>query len=127
MIYGIGIDIVSVPRIERMLNRWGHLFTKRVFTPTEIAFCESRSNPGQHFALRWAVKEAMLKALGLGLRGGIKWTDIEVVNDPSGRPLLEVHNQAKGFFADRLCAMVSACFVPKLLNLPLYHSRDRFK
>ncbi|NIS59373.1 MAG: holo-[acyl-carrier-protein] synthase [Proteobacteria bacterium] len=101
MIYGIGIDIVSIRRIERMLERWGPFFTQRVYTPGEIAFCEGRSNPGQHFALRWAAKEAMLKALGLGLRGGIKWTDIEVVNDPSGRPSLKVHNQAKGFLTDR--------------------------
>ena len=101
MIYGIGIDIVSIVRIERMLERWGSLFTSRVFTPTEVAFCESRSKPGQHFALRWAAKEAMLKALGLGLRGGIKWTDIEVVNDPLGRPSLSVHNEAKGCLMDR--------------------------
>ena len=108
MIYGIGIDIVSIPRIERMLDRWGSLFTQRVFTPTEIAFCEGKSNPGQHFALRWAVKEAMIKALGLGLRGGIKWTDIEVVNDSFGRPSVEVHNQAKGLFSDR---NIKAAFV----------------
>lgn len=101
MIYGIGIDIVSIRRIERMLERWGPFFTQRVYTPGEIAFCEGRSNPGQHFALRWAAKEAMLKALGLGLREGIKWTDIEVVNDPLGRPSLKVHNQAKGFLTDR--------------------------
>ena len=101
MIYGIGVDIVSIPRIERMLDRWGSFFTRRVYTPAEITFCENRSNPGQHFALRWAAKEAMVKALGLGLRGGIKWTDIEVVNDPFGRPSLKVHNQAKGFLADR--------------------------
>ena len=101
MISGIGIDIVSIPRIEGMLDRWGSLFTQRVFTPAEIAFCEGKSNPGQHFALRWAVKEAMLKALGLGLRGGIKWIDIEVVNDPFGRPQIEVHNQAKDILTDR--------------------------
>ena len=101
MIYGIGVDIVSIRRIERMLERWGPLFIQRVYTPGEIAFCEGKSNPGQHFALRWAAKEAMLKALGLGLRRGIKWTDIEVVNDPLGRPSLKVYNQAKGFFTDR--------------------------
>jgi holo-[acyl-carrier protein] synthase len=101
MIYGIGIDIVSIVRIERMLERWGSLFTSRVFTPTEVAFCEGRSKPGQHFALRWAAKEAMLKALGLGLRGGIKWTDIEVVNDRLGRPSFSVHNEAKGCLMDR--------------------------
>jgi len=100
MIYGIGIDIVSIRRIERMLERWGQSFTRRVYTPGEIAFCEARSNPGEHFALRWAAKEAMLKALGLGLRGGIKWTDIEVVNDPFGQPSLKIHNQAKGFLTD---------------------------
>ena len=115
MIYGIGIDIVSIPRIERMLDRWGRLFTQRVFTPDEIAFCEGRSNPGQHFALRWAAKEAMLKALGMGLRGGIKWTDIEVVNDPSGRPSLQLHNRAKGFLADR---NITAAFVS------ISHERD---
>ena len=76
MIYGIGVDIVSIRRIERMLERWGPLFIQRVYTPGEIAFCQGKSNPGQHFALRWAAKEAMLKALGLGLRRGIKWTDI---------------------------------------------------
>ena len=101
MIYGIGIDIVSIRRIERMLERWGPFFTQRVYTPSEIVFCEGKSNPGQHFALRWAAKEAMLKALGLGLWGGIKLTDIEVVNDSSGRPSLKVHNQARGFLTDR--------------------------
>ncbi len=115
MIYGIGIDIVSIPRIERMLEKWGRLFTERVFTPVEIAFCESKSRPGEHFALRWAVKEAMLKALGSGLRAGIKWTDIEVVNDPSGRPSLEVRNKAKGFLADR---NIKAAFVS------ISHERD---
>jgi holo-[acyl-carrier protein] synthase len=108
MIYGVGIDIVSIPRIERMLDRWGSLFTRRVFTPAETAYCEGRSNPGQHFALRWAAKEAMIKALGAGLGGAIKWTDIEVVNDPSGRPRIEVHNQVKGFFADQ---SIKAAFV----------------
>lgn len=101
MIYGIGIDIVSIRRIEEIRERWGPFFTQRVYTPGEIAFCEGKSNSGQHFALRWAAKEAMLKALGLGLRGGIKWTDIEVVNDALGRPSLRVHNQAKGFLTDR--------------------------
>ncbi|UCD72266.1 MAG: holo-ACP synthase [Syntrophobacterales bacterium] len=101
MIYGIGVDIVSIRRFERMLERWGPLFTKRVFTPAEVDFCRNKSNPGQHFALRWAAKEAMLKALGLGLRGGIKWTDIEVVNDSFGRPSFEVHDQVKDFLTDR--------------------------
>lgn len=101
MIYGIGIDIVSIGRIERMLAKWGPLFIERVFTPAEVAFCESKTKPGQHFALRWAAKEAMLKALGLGLRGGIKWTDIEVVNDGLGRPSLSLYNKAKGCLMDR--------------------------
>ena len=101
MIYGIGIDIVSIGRIERMLEKWGPAFTERVFTPTEVAFCESKTKPGQHFALRWAAKEAVLKALGLGLRGGIKWTDIEVVNDGLGRPSLSLYNEAKGYLMDR--------------------------
>jgi holo-[acyl-carrier protein] synthase len=101
MIFGIGVDIVSIGRIEGMLDRWGSLFIKRVFTPAEVTFCEGKSNPGQHFALRWAAKEATLKALGLGLRRGIKWTDIEVIDDSLGRPSLQVYNQAKDLLTDR--------------------------
>ncbi len=91
MIYGIGVDLVSVSRIERVLRRWGDRFTDRVFTPNEVEFCSKRVSPSHAFALRFAAKEAFSKALGLGMRKGIQWRDIEVFNYPEGKPGLKLH------------------------------------
>jgi len=95
MIIGTGIDIVNIDRIERMMTRWGTLFLSRVFTEKEIARCQQRVRPAECFAIRFAAKEAFLKAIGWGLRNGIHWTDIEVDNDPMGRPSLSLHRRAK--------------------------------
>ena len=91
MIYGIGVDLVSVSRIERVIRRWGDRFVGRVFTPDEIEFCFNRVSPFHAFALRFAAKEAFSKALGLGMRKGIQWRDIEVFNYPEGKPGLKLH------------------------------------
>jgi holo-[acyl-carrier protein] synthase len=69
-----------------MIERHGELFVDRVYTPLEIEYCRSRRMATQHFAGRWAAKEAVLKALGTGWRRGISWRDIEVKNGPGGRP-----------------------------------------
>jgi holo-[acyl-carrier protein] synthase len=95
MIIGTGIDIVKIDRIERMMTRWGDLFLGRVFTVKEMARCQKRAHPAECFAGRFAAKEAFLKAIGSGLRNGIYWTDIEVDNDPMGRPSLSLHRRAK--------------------------------
>ena len=95
MIVGTGIDIVNIGRIENLMARWGDLFLGRVFTEREIAWCQQRTHPPECFALRFAAKEAFLKAIGWGLRNGIHWTDIEVENDPVGKPLLLLHRKAK--------------------------------
>ena len=95
MILGIGIDIVNIERTESMMARWGDLFLGRVFTEREIVWCNQRTRPPECFAIRFAAKEAFLKAIGRGLRNGIQWTDIEVENDPMGRPLLSFHRRAK--------------------------------
>jgi len=90
MIYGIGIDLVHIPRMDAVLNRWGDRFVKRVFTDREAEICRRRAYPPACFALRFAAKEAFSKALGLGMRKGIRWRDIEVFHLPGGRPGLEV-------------------------------------
>ena len=95
MIIGTGIDIVNIERIDHMMNRWGTLFLNRVFTGKEILWCQKRARPSECFATRFAAKEAFLKAIGSGLRNGIYWTDIEVDNDPMGRPTLSFHRRAK--------------------------------
>jgi len=91
MIYGIGVDIVSIVRIEGVIKRWGDRFIGRVFTPDEAAICYDRVYPSSAFALRFAAKEAFSKALGSGMRKGLKWRDIEVFNYPSGKPSLRLH------------------------------------
>ena len=95
MIIGTGIDIVNIERIESMMARWGDLFLGRVFTEREIVWCQQRARPSECFAIRFAAKEAFLKAIGRGLRNGIQWTDIEVENDPLGKPLFSFHRKAK--------------------------------
>ncbi len=86
MLEGVGIDIVEVARIERTLNRFGQRFLRRVFTPGEWDYCSRKAHPGQSLAARFAAKEAVLKAMGTGLSGGVNWTDVEVVNSESGKP-----------------------------------------
>jgi holo-[acyl-carrier protein] synthase len=95
MIKGAGIDIVNIERIEGLMGRWGNRFLDRVYTESEISWCQRKSRPPECFAIRFAAKEAFLKALGSGLRNGIQWTDIEVENDPMGKPLLSLHRRAK--------------------------------
>jgi holo-[acyl-carrier protein] synthase len=95
MIRGIGIDIVKVDRIEQAVERWGYRFLKRIFTAAEIERCQQRARPAQCLALRFAAKEAFAKALGLGMRKGLRWRDIEVVHDHLGKPGLLLHNQAQ--------------------------------
>ena len=98
MIIGTGIDLVNIERIERLMARWGDLFLGRVFTEKEIARCRGQARPPDCFALRFAAKEAFLKAIGLGLRKGIRWTDIEVLNDSMGKPSLSFDRRAREIF-----------------------------
>ena len=100
MIRGIGVDIVKVDRIEKAVERWGYRFLKRIFTPAEIERCQKRARPAQCLALRFAAKEAFAKALGLGMREGLRWRDIEVVHDNFGKPDLLLHNQAQRLLED---------------------------
>ena len=95
MIFGTGIDIVNIERIESMMARWGDLFLGRVFTEGEIVWCQKRTRSPECFAIRFAAKEAFLKAIGRGLRNGMQWTDIEVENDPLGKALFSFHRKAK--------------------------------
>ncbi|HEY4235600.1 MAG TPA: holo-ACP synthase [Lacipirellulaceae bacterium] len=93
-ILGIGTDIVECLRIARMIERHGELFIARVYTDGEIEYCSTRKAATQHYAGRWAAKEAILKALGTGWRRGISWRDIEVLNDRHGAPIVSLHGGA---------------------------------
>ncbi|HSR09833.1 MAG TPA: holo-ACP synthase [Thermodesulfobacteriota bacterium] len=94
MIYGIGMDLVKVDRIRQALGRWGERFQNKVFTPGEIRYCLRKKDPHPSFAARFAAKEALVKALGIGIRRGVHWRDVEVQRGPLGRPVLKLHGKA---------------------------------
>ena len=96
-IYGIGLDLVQVERLQRILDRWGERFEKRVFTTEELVVCGQRRNRAACLALRFAAKEAFVKALGTGIRGAMGWLDIEVRNAASGQPRIALSPRAASF------------------------------
>jgi holo-[acyl-carrier protein] synthase len=94
-IISIGTDIVECLRIGRMIEQHGELFLTRVYTPREIRYCQDRKHATEHFAGRWAAKEAVLKCLGTGWRKGLCWTDMEIRNDPAGMPRIKLFGGAR--------------------------------
>lgn len=96
MVIGVGVDIVEIRRIANALQG-SRAMARRVFTAKEIEYSSGRRNQFQHFAGRFAAKEAALKALGTGWQGGIRWTDVEVESE-GGRPTLALHGKAKELY-----------------------------
>lgn len=94
MILGTGIDIIEIYRMKDAVKKWGDSFLTKIFTPREIAYSSNRRFSSQHFAARFAAKEAVVKAFGEPNKHPIRWTDIEVLNDSEGKPVIEFHNDA---------------------------------
>ena len=95
LIIGCGIDLVKIERIEKIIKRWGNNFNSRIFTPLERDYCEKKKNTKfQSYAGKFAAKEALLKALGLGLRGG-NWKEIEIRNNELGQPIIDTSGKLK--------------------------------
>lgn len=97
MILGIGNDLIDIRRVEKTLARHGSRFTERIFTSVERIKSEGRKNRVASYAKRFAAKEACAKALGTGISRGVWWKDMGVVNLPSGKPTMELTNNAKRF------------------------------
>jgi holo-[acyl-carrier protein] synthase len=95
MVHGIGIDIIKIERFEHSLERWGDQLRARLFTPRELSSCQNKAQPGKHLALRFAAKEAFLKALGMGMFQGIAWKEMEIINDIRGRPHMSLTGEAE--------------------------------
>jgi holo-[acyl-carrier protein] synthase len=110
MILGIGFDIVDIRRIERVLDRHGERFVSRIYTDIERARADRRANRAATYAKRYAAKEACAKALGTGLRAGVFWRDMGVVNERSGRPTM----QLTGGALNRLQAITPAGLEPQI-------------
>jgi holo-[acyl-carrier protein] synthase len=100
VVYGIGVDIVEIARFERFLREGNDPLFQRLFTAVELAYCGGKKHAAQHYALRFAAKECYLKALGTGLRDGLSWQDVEVVNDPLGKPELVLYGRARERFRE---------------------------
>lgn len=94
MIIGLGSDLCDARRIEQVIARHGERFLNRIFTPLERAKADGRANPAQTYAKRFAAKEACAKALGTGLRLGVFWRDMGVINLPGGRPTMQLSGGA---------------------------------
>ena len=90
MIIGLGSDLCDVRRIAKVLERHGERFLARIFTPAERAKADRRANRAETYAKRFAAKEACAKALGTGIRDGVTWKTMGVVNLPSGKPTVEL-------------------------------------
>jgi len=86
-----GVDIIEIARIRRVIDRWGERFLYRVYTEAEIMLCRNRTGP---LATRFAAKEAVMKALGTGVRG-VGWKEIEVLSERSGKPTVHLYGNAR--------------------------------
>jgi holo-[acyl-carrier protein] synthase len=101
MIYGIGVDLISIPRMEKVILAWEDRFIRRVFTAQETRTCRRRPASHAAFALRFAAKEAFSKALGLGMRQGLRWRDIEVYHEATGKPGIRLSGVAADICQDQ--------------------------
>lgn len=113
VIVGLGLDIAEIDRIGAAITRHGTPFLERLFTPREVAYCESHRNKFERYAGRFAAKEAAMKALGTGWRYGVRWRDIEIAREISGKPTLLLEGVARQF-AERLGV--------KTISLTITHS-----
>lgn len=99
MVRGIGVDIIEIDRIQRSVESVGEHFLQKVYTPAEIQYCDSKAHRFQHYAARFAAKEALSKALSTGWAGEFRWKDVEVTNDPSGQPRITLHGSLHAHLA----------------------------
>lgn len=95
MLVGMGTDLTEVPRIRATVERFGERFLHRIYTDAEIRYCISKANKHERLAGRFAAKEAAMKALGTGVSRGVRWKDIEVGREPSGKPVLHFYGAAE--------------------------------
>ncbi|MFA5340090.1 MAG: holo-ACP synthase [Candidatus Omnitrophota bacterium] len=101
MIEGFGVDIVEVKRIKAAAKKFGARFLDKIFTKRELAYCRRRVSPEQHLAARFAAKEAVYKAFGGDGNNPIAWTDVEIINDKHGKPLVVLRGTAKRLMTKR--------------------------
>jgi len=100
MITGVGTDIIEISRIDKFLSQQKEQGLKRVFTQREIEYCSKKIKNAESFAGRFAAKEALFKATGIGWRDGLKWTDFEIINNAFGKPEVVLQGKARELFGN---------------------------
>jgi len=101
-IFGIGTDIVNIKRMQKTLRINNDNFKKRIFSKNEINYCEKKKNPSSFYAKRFAAKEALSKALGTGIRKGINFKDIEIINNNYGKPTIKLRGSTANFLKKKI-------------------------
>jgi len=114
MIKGTGADIIAIDRIKKAITK-DQYFTKKIFSKEEAEYCNSKLKKEIHFAGRFAAKEAFFKALGTGYRDGMKWTEINVVNDELGKPEIRISGKTLEVFKEKGM---------KIINLSISHTKE---
>jgi len=99
MIYGVGIDLVKIERMKEVVEKWGQRFLQRVFTENEISYCYEKKNPYLSLSVRFAAKEALIKAIGSAVP--VSLTDIEVINVDTGKPFLKINGRLEVFIKEK--------------------------
>ncbi|WKZ71270.1 MAG: holo-ACP synthase [Melioribacteraceae bacterium] len=97
MIFGIGVDIIEIDRIKKSIEKFGDKFLNKIYTEKELQYCESKKNKYQHYAARFAAKEAIYKAMSTGWKKGTSWKNIEIYNEPNGMPNVHLFGQLNDF------------------------------
>jgi holo-[acyl-carrier protein] synthase len=100
MVIGIGIDIIEIERIKKSIDDYGDSFLNKVYTINELEYCLSKHNKYQHFAARFAAKEAIYKALASGWKKDASWKNIEIINEPTGLPTAKFFGKLKEFMGE---------------------------
>lgn len=101
-----GVDMVECARLREAIDRHGERFLRRVFTEVELTYCLGKAREIEHLAGRFAAKEAVLKVLGTGWRGGVRWTDVEIRNESSGQPKIRLSGTCRRLAAEMGLAAV---------------------
>ena len=101
-IFGIGTDIVNISRIEKSIKKNSKSFKNKIFSKNEIIYCEKKKDPYSFYAKRFAAKEALSKALGTGIRKGINFKDIEILNDSLGKPFIKLKGPVNNFLKKKI-------------------------
>ena len=113
MVFGIGVDIIEIERVQSSVEKYGDQFLNKVYTQTELDYSLSKANKYQHLAARFAAKEAVFKALTTGWNKEVGWQDIERYNEPNGMPLVKLKGELESFLSNG-----------KSLKISMSHSRD---